>query len=109
MNFKLSSTQISHAHKPPLKIRTLAQLLSFQSLRNKSENPATSFLPRLTHHTQKKNKKTPNQTKPKQNLPQRPSWQQAVIVERLSTQSALQIKAKEKKIEFIKTKTQKKK
>jgi hypothetical protein len=32
-----------------------------------------------------------------------------VIVERLSTQSALQIKAKEKKIEFIKTKTQKKK
>jgi hypothetical protein len=32
-----------------------------------------------------------------------------VIVERLSTQSALQIKGKEKKIEFIKTKTQKKK
>ncbi len=112
MNFKSLFNTDQSCIQTTTYIRTLTHIPSFQSLRNKSENPATSFLPRLTHHTHtsihtQKNKKP--QTKPNQNLPPRPSWQQAVIVERLSTQSALQITAKEKKIEFIKTRTQKKK
>jgi hypothetical protein len=92
-------------------IRTLTQILSFQSLRNKSENPATAFLPRAadsptTHTSIHKQKNKKPQTKPKLTT----ATQLTTSCDcrtALSTQTALRITAKEKKIDFIKTKTKK--